>query len=70
MSPATWENKNAENEEQIGEATENFSILLHSFGETNRNLLLIALLTENVVETYSSTTSKFWIMTLSVVRSH
>lgn len=49
MSPVTRENKKAENEEQMGEATENFSILLN-FGEANRNLLWIAWLTENVVE--------------------
>lgn len=32
MSPATWEAK-AENEGQMGEANENFSILFLSFGE-------------------------------------
>lgn len=50
MSLATWEAK-AENEGQMGEANENFSNLFSSlWGRQNRNPLMIALLTENVVE--------------------
>lgn len=49
MSLATWEVK-AESEGQMGEANENFSILFLSLGRYNRNPLMIALLTENVVE--------------------
>lgn len=69
MCPAMWENKKDGKEEQMEEATENFSILFLGIGEPHRNLLPIALLTENVVEIYSST-SKFRIITVSVVRSH
>lgn len=47
--PATWEVK-TENEGQMGEANENFSILFLSLERENRNPLMIALLTENVVE--------------------
>lgn len=49
MSPATWEVK-AESKGQMGEANENFSILFLSLGRYNRNPLMIASLTENVVE--------------------
>lgn len=49
MSPATWEVQ-AESKGQMGEANENFSILFLSLGRYNRNPLMIASLTENVVE--------------------
>lgn len=49
MSPATWEVK-AESKGQMGEANETFSILFLSLGRYNRNPLMIASLTENVVE--------------------
>lgn len=51
MFPATWEVK-AEKGRQMGEANGNFSVLFSSLGNKMGNPLMIALLTENVVEIF------------------